>query len=542
MKLFRLAAGLFVFALCCVSAKTASITFNFTLDEPCFVSAAAYKTDGTLVKTIWRKQRYFAAGSYGGVWDGTDDSGVAVAAGAYQIKILQNNMRYIWDGVIGNTSADMTGRTVHRGFYTINSMTVGGSKVFYNTGYNEGDYAFHAFEQADPQRTTLNFSWRIVNGQLQNASGTIFDQTWAWSASDGTWVYFACAANGGSPGFVVAANVSDGSQANFTNGQQIPHGDGSIWPNAIPVGVQPSIAGLAVQTSGSILAVSVTSENKVYLLDKRVGNVLRTFVVTAPKGLAMAPNGDLWVVTGTSVVRYTNLGTTPSVAATIANFSQPLAVAVHPTDNNVVLVADGGANQKVFAFNSAGAALWNLGQAGGYPSNGPAVQNDKFWFHTRNVGDGTYLAVQADGSFWVGDPGNFRALHFTAARAFVEQIIFPEHSYTVTADPANPTRVFNEFQEFSVNYTKPINASNGSWTLVNNWGANLAGNYFGFRDGFKTVVKLSNNRTYGLLSDFANSEQRALSNCPPADFCASRESCSTRIPRRSKRMDRSGAQ
>ncbi len=497
----------------------ASITFNFTLDEPGYVSAAAYKTDGTLVKTIWRRQVFYAAGNYSGVWDGTDDSGAAVSAGTYQIKTLLSNMRYIWDGVIQNNSADMTGRTVHKGFYTINSMAVGGTKVFYNTGYNEGDYGFHAFEQADPQRTVLNFSWRIDQGQLRNCSGNIWDLTWCFSASDGTWIYFACAANVSSPGFVVANNVSDGTQAYFTNGQQMAQGGGTTWPNVIPVGVQPSITGLAVQSTGTLLAVSVASENKVYLLDKRVGNVVRTFTVTAPRGLAMDPNGDLWVLTGTSAVRYTNLGTTPSVATTIVGFSNPLAVAVHPSNANIVMVADGGSNQKVFAYNSTGGALWNLGQTGGYQANGPAVQSDKFWFHTRNIGDATYLAIQPDGAFWVGDPGNYRAVKFNASRVFQDQIMFPEHSYVSTVDSGNNTRVFGEFQEFVVDYSKSIAPNNGSWTLVRNWAANLPAQYFGFRQGLKTVRTLSNGRTYGIISDFStNPEQRTIVELPASGF------------------------
>ena len=66
----------------------------------------------------------------------------------------------------------------------------------------------------------------------------------------------------------------------------------------------------------------------------------------------MAPNNDLWVITGTSVVRYTSLGSSPTAVATIGGLSQPLAVAVHPSNNELVLVADGGSSDATLTLLS----------------------------------------------------------------------------------------------------------------------------------------------------------------------------------------------
>ncbi|HUC84228.1 MAG TPA: hypothetical protein VL970_03470, partial [Candidatus Acidoferrales bacterium] len=38
-------------------------TFTFTLDEPCKTSAGVYLPDGTLVRTLWSKVRFYAAGT-----------------------------------------------------------------------------------------------------------------------------------------------------------------------------------------------------------------------------------------------------------------------------------------------------------------------------------------------------------------------------------------------------------------------------------------------------------------------------------------------
>ena len=94
-----------------------STSFSFTLDEPCKTSAGVFSPAGALIRTLWSKVRYFSAGTYSAVWDGLDDNGNAVPAGVYQIRVLQHNTEYLWDGAIGNTSAEASGPTVHHGFW-----------------------------------------------------------------------------------------------------------------------------------------------------------------------------------------------------------------------------------------------------------------------------------------------------------------------------------------------------------------------------------------------------------------------------------------
>lgn len=47
----------------------------------------------------------YLAGTNSAVWDGLDDNSNPVAAGVYQIKVLQHNTEYVGDGAIGNISA-----------------------------------------------------------------------------------------------------------------------------------------------------------------------------------------------------------------------------------------------------------------------------------------------------------------------------------------------------------------------------------------------------------------------------------------------------
>jgi hypothetical protein len=70
-------------------------------------------------------------------------------------------------------------------------------------------------------------------------------------------------------------------------------------------------------------------------------------------------------------------------------------------------------------------------------------------------------------------------------------------SYRVAVDPAQPTRVFNQYLEFAVDYSRPLSEA---WRLVRNWGAGLDSSYFFDMEGFHTVVTLRNGRTYGVVS------------------------------------------
>lgn len=522
--------------ICCVlieampPAMATKLDFSFTLNNAYTTSAGVYESDGTLIRTLWRKVRY-DNGTHKARWDGLDDEGKLVPVGDYQIKLLYHNMKYVWDGAIGNTSSAQSGPTVHHAYYPMHDLTITKTTAFYVTGYNEGKFDFHRFDTSNPNRLNERWIW-YVNPEFKRVEkvvSNIYARHWNFATTDGTWVYFGCPAaydlatgKNTRPGFVTASKVSDNSLASFSNGQQIPNGPGpkpvinnpndyGIWPhpNGIYVGRQPGLSGLAVQQNGNILAVAVAPEDKVYLLDKRSGKVLRAIAVNAPHRLGMAPNGDLWVLSGKSVVRFTNLNTRPSIAATISGFDHPLAVAVHPINNNLVLVADGGSSMQVKAYDSMGSALWTYGEKGGYQTGDADVRADKFWFfngesESDNPKEDTFIAFESDGSFWLGDGGNNRTLHFSSSRSYIKQLMWTPHSHIASVDVNNPTRVFNQFLEYKVDYSKPIGQS---WELVKNWAAGLEKQYFGFfYHGLRHVTTLANGRTYAVVVN--NSKHR----------------------------------
>ena len=104
------------------------------------------------------------------------------------------------------------------------------------------------------------------------------------------------------------------------------------------------------------------------------------------------------------------------------------------------------------------------GQAGGYASN-PTVAYDKLYFisgEDDNPYEDTFVSFAADGTFWAGDIGDDRTLHLRATDcSYIEQIAFSQHSYNAWVDANAPTRVFNKYLEYEVDYSKPLGGTNG---------------------------------------------------------------------------------
>ena len=489
----------------------AATLIDFTLDGPCKTSAGVYQTDGTLVRTLWSNVRYYKAGQYHVTWDGNDDGGNSVSAGIYKVKVLQHNVQYVWEGVIGNTSSDKYGLGVHTGFEFIKDMTISGTNAFYCSGYNECKYGQRMFYTTSPQR--VQNSWNYVryssgNSAVQNIPG-IANRPWWFMAADSNNVYCASQScydwkkdqNFGYQGCIIASKVSDQSEFDFGSGIPITN-NAEQFPNGIYVGTQPGLSGLAVQQNGNLLAASVFPDNTVYLFDKTSGAALTKIAVIAPQRLAFGPNNWLWVISGTNIVCYTNVNTTPTMARTVTGFVNPLAVMVCPTNANLILVADGGSSQQIKAMDDVGVNLWTYGLAGGYQSNGMAIQTNKFWFIDGST-NMTFITFTPEGSsFWVGDGGNRRTMRFDLNRNYLEQIMYQPHIYSVSLDKANPSRVFSGLIEFAVDYTKPLP---DSWVPLNNWLASADTNHARLDNttGFYSVETFTNGHTYALIDNYA---------------------------------------
>ncbi|CAN5697765.1 hypothetical protein BH10BAC3_BH10BAC3_03810 [soil metagenome] len=485
------------------------LSFSFTLPRAATVSAGVYNGD-VLVRTLFNNKQY-AAGTHSESMAALDDEMNSInSTDGLTVKVLSNNVKYEWEGVIGNTSAEKSGMSIHRGFMPVYYLIVNEGKAYYSKYYSEGTPAQNMFELKNIQ----------VKKRLFPDEPRGVGQATAAIATDGKYVYW-----GGSDPFggktkgnikfanyVFATKVSDDAEVDFTRGNSYKNGIGRTYKSALDLTTDSAskITGLAVQKRGDFLFVS--HGYNLHILNKNSGELLK--IITMPSSaLAVDMKDNLWIATAQYVKKY-SVGSDGNISPLLSLpiFVQPIAVAVTPDDNTVV-VSDAGSSQQLKAFsNISGKSVWTFGQEGGYYKSA-AVTNDKFYFSDSRMNYGTSLSFEKDGSFWVVDGGNCRVQHYGADRKFIERIMYLPHNYNMYVDPKVPERVFCDYLEFAVDYSKPLSPENGSWTFVNNWGANITKD----RDNkFMSLrpMKFSNGRTYTLLADIKNKRYEIVELTP----------------------------
>ena len=225
------------------------LQFSFNLPQASITSAGVYNpTTGALIRTIWNNVQYQAGMNYG-AWDGNDDLGNPVATGTpYQIKLIYHNVQYVWEGMIGNTSASQSGANVYHSFGKMQDMSISGTQAFYTVGYNENENPFHGFTVGSPQ----------VPNEI-NLGFTDPNSNFSFMTSDGTRNYWAKGYGGMNANntYIIAMNNSNGSLYTFPKGTT-PTGGGTsyFYTSCIDFDATANQAnaasGLAVQKSGTI--------------------------------------------------------------------------------------------------------------------------------------------------------------------------------------------------------------------------------------------------------------------------------------------------
>lgn len=497
-----------------IATQAFAVSASFTLPSAATTSGGVYDSSGVLVRTLWSNVHY-NSGTYTAIWNGIDDDGVLRPNGTYELRVLSSNVQYTWEGVIGNTSDSFTGPTVHHPIDAYFGMAVSGTTLYMTSGYNEQDTSSFKSTTTNPQQRS-----RILS-KGANTYHVVTDGTNVyWSAKD---PYDSASS------FVFVTKTSNDTEASLASA--VPRaGGGRTYTSAIDsVTVTGSmITGLAVQKTGDYLFVSRRALNRLDVLDKTTGALVSTLTYTTPGALAIDGSNNLWMVTnGTTVSKYTvAAGGALTLAASISSgLTRPIALAVSP-DNTTLAVADADTAQQLKGYDTSSLSLlWTVGQTGGY-ANGPTVTNDKFYF--RNTGPLTlgsdalgpgaewaYVAYQPDGKFWVGDPGNYRTQRFDTDRTFLDRIQFMPAFYNVRVDPNDTTRLFAGFLEFTIDYSKSLSPTNGSWSLVRNWGWGVTSNYSDQNSRLRSVSTLSNGRTYALFRSYSAGRME-VAELPPS--------------------------
>jgi hypothetical protein len=492
------------------SNQTAQSTpWTFNLSRSSTTSAGVYNSEGRLLRTLWRAEE-LPAGPHQQTWDGRDDRGQPVASQGIEIRLIHHRLSYVWEGVIGNSSGAFGGPQLHKAFLPPTSIAIQANRAFYTVGYNEMQTGLHGFMLSTPNQNTRPLASKDPFAGM----GLV--------ATDSSRLYWANTGGLSHTSFIGVFDLDTARAATFSAGAPVCLNYRANSTTCYPDQSYTSVidlhteavdapTGLAVQRNGSVLAVAHGGRNLIRLYDKTSGALLREMSVQlnakSLNQLAMSSGGDLWVASRQSVLRYTDLESSPRVTATINGLTRPLALAATPGGDDGLWVADGGGSQQLKRYDAQGRQLATLGALGGYADD-PAVHTGKLCFQARDGGEQTALAAAPDGSVWVVDTCNNRMLRLLTDAANAgrsdAQIAYLPAFYTSTVDHDRPRRVFANFLEFEVDNTAPL-APGRSWKLVRNW---LAGLPTALKDdrasngawgGFLTVETLSNGRTYGVV-------------------------------------------
>jgi hypothetical protein len=479
------------------------LSFTYSLTMARTTSAGVYDAAGTLVRTLWRGHSD-DAGHHVAAWDGRDDTGQVISGGTYTVKLIHHQVRYDWDGVVGNNT-DTSGAPI-RSLLPPVGLAATPAGLAIAAGYNEGQSGVLGFSLDQPrvERSAV----RIVNPFVAVTA----------VASDGQKLYWVNAGGIANRSFVAAFELASGEEQRFTSGTPIclnyhldgvncyeGQGYGGVIDLRADLSNPPT--GIAVQKNGPLLALAYAAEGVVRLHDKRSGALLHSIAVApaaqAANALAMSPDGDLWVLSGNHALRYTALNSQPVLAASISGLVRPLAIAVDATDRDAVWIADGGASQQLKRFDRLGAPGVVVGAAGGCTTS-VQVSADRLCFMRTPSLEQTALAVDDKHAVWVIDSANNRLASYRADGTWSDHVAWLPGSYCATVDPAKPTRVFSNYLEFAVDYNRPL-SDPLAWRLVRNWLPRLPmalrdpqGGNFAF-SGLRTVQTFGNGRTYGLI-------------------------------------------
>jgi len=470
---------------------------TFVLDKTSTTSAGVY-IGNKLIRTLWNNVSK-PAGTYTVSWDGKDDAGNTAPPGG-KIAVLYHQMTYQWKASIGNSSRVDTGSHKLRGLRTPFAGVEAGGYIYICKGNTEGNSPIFKIAKSDPQ---YMYSLR------ESGCGDCDMQT-EFVASDGNLVYWAGYdawtgywpvtnkvppdTNSRVKSIIYATKVSDDQDYTFPSGKKTKASLAACNTySGIGIVLDDDLArptGLAVMSTGNYLYSTHLGKSWVRCYNKTTGSLIRTMVNTLSN---IAIDGNyLYGISGSTIKKYAinSDGTLTDQNVNIA-MQSPLNISVK---NGTIMVIE-AATQQVLAYNTSGVLQWTLGQSGGYKSN-PYVSADRFNFIEFNRDEKKgFIIPQADGSFWVGDAGNCRTIHFAADRTYIENVAYLPTNYNCGVDQNAPTRVFAGFLE----YDGPTG------TLVANWSANLTANYnyIDNRAIFSSIQTILG-RTYGLILYYPN--------------------------------------
>lgn len=463
------------------------------------VSAGVYDANDVLVRTLM-KGELRGPGDYPmPVWDGLDDQGNA--ATGESIKVVSNYMSAECRGAIGNASPKQTGKGVSNYFQHYHDMVKVGGTKYYAADYSESKPPVVAYDESNPglYRATIDdFFPRQMTSHIAVDDSTIY-MAGLQSFNNDT-------------SYVQAAYLHDfNSWKNYLpfQGETVP-GYGREVPACditLDAG-EGRVTGLAVQQNGNYLLVARKGLNSLHILDKRTGLPITDITIPEAALVKTTPGGGFWIVSRDTARRYgLNEGGVLSVTLTSDFITAPgiaKGMAVNPSGTRLLTMWVDTATRRNYLQVHSLPSLALEYELGENMATNPAVKGTTYIFNYPDKQDEvdkySYGTWVTDDTFEIGDQGNWRHITLNSSGEILDSIVWAPALYNVKIDSRDSSRVFLDWNEYKVDWTK--NFLNGNedkgWVHVRNWSAKLDSTNIENYNRLSGVTTLSNGRTYAL--------------------------------------------
>ncbi len=437
-----------------IDSPQGPIVIPFTVPKAGYVTLAIDDASGRRVRTLLA-EAYYPAGSHEVRWDGADDDGNLVPAGAYQWKGLTRDSLHAKYVLSYYTAGDPPWDTAEPTSAWISdhnnpsSIAADRTQVYINCPGVESGWAPVAVGLDGKKR------WGSKDAGIQ-------------VAVDNGVVYSVCdlgAPASTPPGqtakidvVVTRINAQDGRYAPFNN-PALPSGGVKATVYSYQASANNiydlnsdilNLQGAAARAG--LLCLAFRRDNVIRVVDSTTGNFIRDISVPAPAGLAFIGDDSLLAVSGTQVVRVdVNTGTCTPVITTGLEAPQQLCLGT----KGQIFVSDWGKSQQIKVFSAEGRLLRGIGKAGGRALMGK--YNAHGFYRPRGI------AIDAKGRLWVAeDTDSPRRISVWTLRGKLLQQFFGPGFYSGGGllDPEDNTVAYYHNMEFKLNY------ATGDWKLT----------------------------------------------------------------------------
>lgn len=377
------------------SPAHAPVTIDYELKDPGAVSLAVYDANGRQVRTLATGVKQ-PAGKYSATWDGLDRYGQPQSPGEYTWKLLRTpgfKREFLADLGINPTWAPIGGWV---GNHYGPSTVMCDEKDAFHVGGLSCEGVPTILKLSTDGKKEL---WRAMlpDGLVQMAriNDIMYllynDATiWVISAQDGKQLY-------GDPKFRrYAADKIPLAKVLFT---------GDVRAGAKGSGIKADVSPMCMAAESDYLAIAYQNHDKIWFLSSWDGSQTGEANVVEPKGIAVARDGKIYVVSGRDVVRLDKDTGAVTKVVSDPQMTCPTRLAIDTVNNDLLVVQQGPTANHVRRYSLADG---NLVAVYGRPEGRTfGVFNPMDW--------GSILDIAADheGGFFTVENYPRRVAHFS---------------------------------------------------------------------------------------------------------------------------------